>query len=135
MDLPVVNIAGSATRGIILHKLMEEVLTGETPDDAKALTCRATELLSHLAVAPTADPKIGISANELALTIIRTLRLPEIMALRPRLMPEHTVYGHLAGTSGDVLISGIADAVAVDGNGQIEVVVDWKSDVALTPTD
>ena len=125
------DVAGGATRGTILHKLMEEVLTGETSDDATALVQRATELLSQLGVAPSADPKLGISPTELAETIMRTLRLPEIAALRPRLVPEHTIYGHLTGTEGDVLVSGIADAVAADGDGQIEVVVDWKSDVVL----
>ena len=125
------DVAGGATRGTILHKLMEEVLTRETSDDAKALTRRANELLSHLRVAPSIDPKIGISSTELADTIMRTLHLPEIAMLRPRLAPEHTIYGHLMSTDGDVLISGIADAVAADGTGRIEVVVDWKSDVAL----
>jgi exodeoxyribonuclease-5 len=123
------DVAGGAMRGTILHKLMEEVLTGETSDDAKALAQRATELLSQLGVAPSADPKRSISPAELAETIIRTLCLPEIVALRPRLVPEHTVFSHLTGADGDILVSGIADAVAVDGNGQIEVVIDWKSDV------
>ena len=30
---------------------------------------------------------------ELAGTITKTLRIPEIAALRPRLVPEHTIYG------------------------------------------
>ena len=46
-------------------------------------------------------------------------------------MPEHTVYGHLTGSDGDILVSGIADAVAIDDDGRIEVVVDWKSDVVM----
>jgi exodeoxyribonuclease-5 len=125
------DVAGSATRGTILHKLMEEVLTGEMVDDVKALTERATDLLSHLGVAPSTDPKLGISPTELAETIVRTLRLPEITALRPRLVPEQTVYGHQTGADGDILISGIADAVAVNCDGQIEAIVDWKSDVAM----
>jgi exodeoxyribonuclease-5 len=124
------DVAGSATRGTILHKVMEEVLTGETADDAKALVQRATELLLHLGVAPSADPRLGISPTELAETIMRTLHLPEIIALRPRLIPEHTVYGHLIGTDGDVMVSGIADAVAVDNHGRLDAVIDWKSDIA-----
>jgi len=62
------------------------------------------------------------------------LRLPEIAALRPRLVPELTVFGHQTGTEEDILISGIADAVAADGDGRIEAIVDWKSDVVL-PTE
>lgn len=125
------DVVGGATRGTILHKLMEELLTGETLDDDKALVERAAELLAHLGIAPSADPKLSISPTELAETIMRTLRLPEIATLRPRLVPEHTVYGHLTSTDSDNLVSGIADAVAVDGNGRIEVVVDWKSDVVM----
>jgi exodeoxyribonuclease-5 len=123
------DVAGGATRGTVLHKLMEEVLTGEAPDDAKAIAHRATELLSQLGVAPSADPKLGIAPTELAETIMRTLRLPEILSLRSRLVPEYAVYGHMTGTGGDILVAGIADAVAIDDDGRVEVVVDWKSDV------
>jgi ATP-dependent exoDNAse (exonuclease V) beta subunit len=131
IEIEPLDVAGGATRGTILHKLMEEVLTGETLDDASALTQRATQFLSQLGVAPSADPKLGISPSELAETIARTLRLPQIAALRPRLVPEQTVYGHLASADGDVLISGIADAVVANDNGQAEVVIDWKSDVMM----
>lgn len=62
------------------------------------------------------------------------MRLREIVALRPRLVPKHTAYGHLTATDGDILVSGIADAIAIDGDGQIEVVVDWKSDVVVDAT-
>ena len=130
-EIEPLDVAGGTTRGTILHKLMEEVLTGETADDAKALTQRSAELLSQLSVAPNADPKLGISPTELAETIIRTLCLPEIIALRPRLVPEHAVYGHVTGTDGEILVAGIVDAVTIGGNGQIEVVIDWKSDVAI----
>jgi hypothetical protein len=44
-------------------------------------------------------------------------------------VPEHTVFGQRITTGGELLISGIADAVAGDGRGGIEAVVDWKSDV------
>ena len=42
-DAAAVEVAGSATRGTILHKLMEEVLTGETQDSILDLERRATE--------------------------------------------------------------------------------------------
>ena len=95
---------------------------------------RATELLSQLGIAPSADPKLGISPTELAETIMRTLSIPEIAALRSRLVPEHTVYGRLTNPEGDILVSGIADAVAADSDGKIELVVDWKSDVEINTT-
>ena len=62
---------------------------------------------------------------------MRTLNLPEIAALRPRLMPEHTVFGSESDGKNETLVSGIADAVARDVNDKIEVIVDWKSDVEM----
>jgi ATP-dependent exoDNAse (exonuclease V) beta subunit len=126
--VPVIEIAGGATRGTILHKLMEEVLTGETQDTAAELERRATELLIQLGQEPSVDPKIGIAPKELATTIMRTLYLPEIAALRPRLMPELTVFGSTRDGTTETLVSGIADAVAPDGNDGIEAIIDWKSD-------
>ena len=87
-------VAGSSTRGILLHKLMEEVLLGETNDGAAYLERRARELLAQLGIEPTEDPKSGISPAELAATVVRTLNLPEIQKLRPRLLPELPIFGH-----------------------------------------
>ena len=129
--VPVIEIAGSATRGTILHKLMEEVLTGETQDTAAELERRATELLIQLGREPSVDPKIGIAPKELAATIMRTLNLPEIAALRPRLVPELTVFGSTSDGTTETLVSGIADAVAPDANDGIEAIIDWKSDVEM----
>jgi exodeoxyribonuclease-5 len=126
---PVVEIAGSSTRGTILHKLIEEVLTGETQDSANQLESRATELLLQLGREPSSDPKLGISPKELAATIVRTLNLPEIAALRPRLVPEHTIFGSEGDGRKERLVSGIADAVAFDADNKIELIIDWKSDV------
>jgi ATP-dependent exoDNAse (exonuclease V) beta subunit len=123
------SVAGSSQRGIILHKLMEEVLTGETPTGVGDLHWRAVELLAQLGIEPKNDPKSGISPAELAETIERTLNLPEIAQLRERLVPEHTIFGHATSPVGEILISGIADAVAPDSEGGIEAIVDWKSDV------
>ena len=64
---------------------------------------------------------------------MRTLNLPEIARLRSRLVPEYSVFGHRTTAEGEVLVSGIADAVAPDGQGGIEAVIDWKSDVNPSP--
>jgi ATP-dependent exoDNAse (exonuclease V) beta subunit len=130
-DVPGSEITGSATRGTILHKLMEEVLTGETQAAAAEVERRATELLAQLGQAPSADPKIGIAPKELAASIVRTLNLPEIAALRPRLVPEHTVFGSEIDGRTETLTSGIADAVARDAHDNIETIIDWKSDVEM----
>jgi hypothetical protein len=126
-EIPMPSIIGSSERGIILHKLIEEVLTGETP--VAELPQRSAELIAQLGFEPKRDPKDGISPAELAATVERTLSLPEIAKLRDRLIPEHTIFGRETTPVGEILISGIADAVAHDGHGGIEAIVDWKSDV------
>ena len=60
----------------------------------------------------------------------RTLNLAEIAQLRERLVPEHTIFARESSPAGEILVSGIADAVALDAEGGIETIVDWKSDVA-----
>jgi exodeoxyribonuclease-5 len=128
---PLMEIAGSATRGRILHKLMEEVLTGETKDAIEALESRAGQLLGQLGQEPSADPKLGISPKELATTVLRTLTLPEIAALRQRLVPEQSVFGSESDKKGQILVSGIADAVGYNDDNKVQTIVDWKSDVGL----
>jgi ATP-dependent exoDNAse (exonuclease V) beta subunit len=130
--IPVIEIAGSATRGIILHKLMEELLTGETQDGAAEVERRATELLAQLGLEPSADPKFGIAPKEIAATIVRTLNLPEIAELRSRLVPEFTVFGSESEGRTETLVSGVADAVARDAHDRIEAIIDWKSDVEIS---
>ena len=127
-----IEIAGSATRGAILHKLMEEVLTGETLDAAPELKRRAMELLAQLGQEPSVDPKNGISPKELAETIARTLSLPEIAALRPLLIPEYSVFGSKSDGNTEILVSGVADAVARGVNDKIKAIIDWKSDVKVS---
>jgi ATP-dependent exoDNAse (exonuclease V) beta subunit len=128
-EIPMPSIAGSTQRGIILHKLMEEVLSGETSAALADLHQRATQLLGQLGLELKDDPQAGISPAELAATIERTLKLPEVAQLRERLVPEHTIFGCKTTPAAEILVSGIADAVAPDAEGGIEVVVDWKSDV------
>jgi exodeoxyribonuclease-5 len=123
------TIQGGGERGLLLHKLMEEVLGSETPEDSPALTARARTLLGQLGLENYDDPSQGPCATELAATIERTLALPEIRDLRSRLHPEFWVY---SGTETDQTLSlttGIADAVSLNDSGRIDVVVDWKSDV------
>lgn len=126
-----VEIAGSAVRGTILHKLMEEALNGETQDTVAELERRAEELTAPLGREPSVDPKSGIAPKDLAATIVRTLKLPEIAALRPCLTPEHTVFGGRSDGRNKILVWGIADAVALAANGGIKSIIDWKSDVEI----
>jgi ATP-dependent exoDNAse (exonuclease V) beta subunit len=125
-------VQGSRERGLVLHKLIEEVLTGETAEDIAALENRARVLLVHLGIAEALHPEDGPNGPELAATAMRALALKEVTALRPRLLPEVTVLSMQNGEGGTVYVGGIADALAVNDHGEIEVVIDWKSDVSPT---
>ena len=124
-------VRGGRTRGLILHKLLEEVLTGETAETDVALTARADALIRAVGLPVADDPRDGLVPAELAACVRRALAVPEIAELRPRLWPECPVYGLSARDTADEVVSGITDAVAADGTP--EVVVDWKSDVAPGP--
>ena len=122
-------IRGGRERGLILHKLMEEVLTGETLGDVEPLQARAAELITQLGLEEAQDAASWPSSAEMAATIMRALQLPEVAVLRPRLVPEFRVYASTIEGCAATLTAGIADAVAIDEEGRIDVVVDWKSDV------
>ncbi|GEC15447.1 UvrD-helicase domain-containing protein [Nitrobacter winogradskyi] len=130
VELPPSVIVGSSTRGVILHKLIEEILTGETEDTPEQVEVRAGELLKQLGLEAAQDPHGGVSPAELSATVMRTLALPEIKDLRHRLVAELPVFASSITGDGETLISGLADAVALDEHGAIDVVIDWKSDVA-----
>ena len=101
-ELPAPAVAGSSQRGIILHKLMEEVLTGETSATAAELRRRAEELMAQLGLVPVSDPASGISPAELAATVEHTVTPPEVWELRERLLPEHSIFGHESAAAGEI---------------------------------
>lgn len=115
-------------RGLVLHKLLEKLLTGETAEDLEELEARARVLLSKLATAESESPVDGPRAPEIATTALRALAIPEVAALRPRLLPEITVFS--AKTAGDrtTFVGGIVDALALAHDGTVDIVIDWKSD-------
>ncbi|MFZ4686108.1 MAG: 3'-5' exonuclease, partial [Hyphomonadaceae bacterium] len=126
------GVRGGRERGTILHKLFEEVLTGELDDTVGDLTKRAGELAADRGVPIHADPEQGLSADEVARCVRRALDLPEVAALRPRLVAETTIYRVEATEAGEEVTFGIADAIAIDENGVADAVIDWKSDVSPT---
>lgn len=128
----VASVQGGRERGLILHKLMEEILTGETADYEASLKDRAEELIRELGQVPVNDPALGLSPQELASCILRTIKLPEIAALRPRLKPELSLFSSGISEGIETVSAGIADVVALTEDGQPAVVIDWKSDVAPT---
>lgn len=128
-----VVVQGGRERGLILHKLMEEVLSGETDAAAAALTERAGALIRALGRSPVADPATGLSAEELAGCVVRTLALPEIAELCPALLAEFPVYAARVDDGEETATAGIADALTLTTEGRPAVVVDWKSDVNPDP--
>lgn len=127
-ETPLVELPpGGRGRGLVLHKLIEEVLTGETGEGLAELATRAAELSATCEMDTD-----GLDPSGLAATVLRTLALPEIAALRPRLIPELPVHASFTTEDEEQVISGIVDAVALAPDGSIEVVVDWKSDVLPT---
>jgi len=123
------TVMGSAIRGAVLHKLIEEILTGEIEEVAFVVEARAAALLAQLG-----PPEAGASPDpaEMAATALRTLSLPGIAEHRVTMVPEMAIYG--ARDSGAILIAGRADAVAIAG-GRPVAVFDWKSDVAPSAAD
>ena len=126
-------IQGGRERGLVLHKLVEEVLTGELTEDGTALKARARELLGQLGVPDVEDPTVGPCSWEMAEALQRALHLPEVVALRPYLVPELHVYAAMFADRTVTLTAGVADAVVIDERGRIDAVVDWKSDVDPVP--
>jgi exodeoxyribonuclease-5 len=127
------DVRGSAARGRVLHKLMEEILLGETPDDEAGLRTRAAELLRQLGEKDHSGASEGPSSQEIAPTIGRTLQLPIVAQYRRALRPEFGVFQlRSAGKNETVGMAGIVDAIAYNLEGAPELVFDWKSDVAPT---
>ena len=126
-------IQGGRDRGLILHKLIEEVLVGETAETIPELVARADILIRALEKPVMDDPALGLAPAELAGCVVRSLSLPEVIAVRPRLKPEFPVYASELGEMHEEATAGVADAIAFDPDGVPEVVIDWKSDVDPSP--
>lgn len=113
-------------RGILLHKLMEELINGETPPELAALESRAADLARYLDVEGE-----GLDAPAIGALAYDTWLLPQVEALHGRLLAEVEVAGVEADPQDanvQVYWSGIADAVATGDDGSITTVIDWKSD-------
>lgn len=126
-------IQGGRDRGLILHKLIEEVLTGETAESPPELRGRAEVLIRALDRPVMEDPSEGLTPPELADCVVRALSLPEVASLRPRLVPEFAVYAAADMGVHEEAAAGIVDAIAFNADGKPDVVIDWKSDVDPVP--
>ncbi|UWU76604.1 UvrD-helicase domain-containing protein [Bradyrhizobium huanghuaihaiense] len=128
---PALVLEGGRVRGILLHKLMEELITGELEESQDAAAARAALLRDQLSSMSQSGASLDLA--ELATTALRTLQLPEIKPFRSSLVAEVPIHAAALGDL-DHLVSGRADAVAQDEDGRV-VVFDWKSDVAPKEAD
>lgn len=126
-------VQGGRERGLVLHKLMEEILTGEVGDADHDLLARAEALVRELGIEPTEIAEMGLSPTELASTVRQTLELSDVAALRERLVPECCVYSSTSRDTSEQVVSGIADALSMEPDGSVAVVLDWKSDIDPQP--
>jgi ATP-dependent exoDNAse (exonuclease V) beta subunit len=122
---PFAGIEGGVERGNVLHKLMEEILTGET--NASDAQGRARELIEQI-VAASDGKAPQLHAREIADCVARTLVIPEIVAILPRLVPEMGTSASRRDGNVEILTMGVSDAMAFD-QGRADVVVDWKGDL------
>ncbi|MBZ9772323.1 UvrD-helicase domain-containing protein [Mesorhizobium sp. CO1-1-8] len=120
-------VGAGARRGVILHKLMEELLTGELAGELEATVSRAHELLAQL-IPKDDDNASRPDPTEMGTVALRGLALPQITELRPHLVPEIAIWGH--DESG--LVAGRVDALAIV-EGRVDAAIDWKSDVNPAP--
>ena len=124
-----VNIRGGHERGTIIHKLFEEVLTGEIGEVEADLKDRAEELILQMGKEAVRDPSEGLVPSELAACVLRGLALREVAELRPRLVPEFSLFGSRQAEDLEEILTGAADAIAIGEDDKPEVVIDWKTDV------
>ena len=125
-------IAGAGRlRGIVLHKLLEEVLNGGLNDTATELVERGRTLLKQLGIKMTNGP----DPDEMAASVQRGLSVPEVSAVRGKLHAEWALATSATDDEGrESITAGVADAVAIEDDSSTSLVVDWKSDVEPTET-
>jgi CRISPR-associated exonuclease Cas4 len=121
-DVELVVVAGTGPlRGIVLHKLMEELLVESVAANVTSLAKRASELIDQLSFGESLRPE----PYELAGAALRTFDNPQLDSYRAHLVPEVPLFGTRSRYE---LISARADAIAIL-DGVPTAAFDWKSDI------
>jgi ATP-dependent exoDNAse (exonuclease V) beta subunit len=129
-ELGLAVVGAGRLRGLVLHKLMEELITGEVEETEAALIARAALLLEQLSDLTDTSPDLP-RADELGRTALTTIRHPKLVRWRALLVAEVAVWGN---DSDGTLLAGRADALAIE-DGALLAVLDWKSDKAPNAKD
>lgn len=121
-------IGAGPLRGTLLHKLAEEVISGELTANLEALAVRAGKLLTQLR-SQLPGQEIEFPDPAQAATLIRdTLAIEDVATLLPFLEAEVPVWN----ADGAILLAGRVDALIVR-EARVLGVLDWKSDVNPSP--
>lgn len=122
VELATAVVGAGRVRGLVLHKLMEELITGEIAESETALVARAAVLLEQL-VGREPQARQPLS-DEMGRTALASIRHPAVAPWRGALVAEVPVWG----SQGEgAVLAGRVDAMALQG-GQIKALFDWKSD-------
>jgi ATP-dependent exoDNAse (exonuclease V) beta subunit len=121
-------IGAGPLRGTLLHKLAEEVITGELTVTLEALTARAGELLTQLRSQLLGQESEFPDPAQAATLVRDTLAIEDVATLLPFLEAEVPVWN----ADGAILLAGRVDALIVR-EGRVLGVLDWKSDVNPSP--
>ncbi|MYF63176.1 MAG: AAA family ATPase [Rhodothermaceae bacterium] len=123
-ELPPVAGPG-LVRGQIIHRLIEEILTGETLLDQA--TERAEILVTQIQSYPEIELPGSIDPVEISLRVARALQLPQIRPIIDSLVPECPVYNFVSENGASSVVVGVADAISFSPDGTPQLIIDWKS--------
>ncbi|MBA3896102.1 MAG: UvrD-helicase domain-containing protein [Sphingomonadaceae bacterium] len=125
-ELPAVvaNVQGGRERGLILHKLLEECISGELIEEQAAIEARATGLIADLGLVAADDPTHGLAPFELAAAVVRTLALPEIAAVRLALVAELPVYAAMSDEAIEQATFGIVGIIGIEADRAVDALPD-----------
>ena len=111
-------------RGTLLHKLIEEVFSGDLPCNLEALRDRAEKLLGQLISKLSGTELEMPDPTEVAACIRDIFSIEDVANVLPFLEAEVPVWHK----DGQTLLAGRVDAMIVR-EGKVLGVLDWKSDV------
>lgn len=123
-ELPPISGSG-LVRGLVIHRLIEEILTGETSLDQ--VTERAAILTAQIQSYPEIELTDPIDPVEISLRVARALQLPQIHPIIDSLVPECPVYNSVSENGVSSVVIGIADAISFSPDGTPQLIIDWKS--------